>query len=394
MNTVTRQDSNPSYRVIGMDIHPESFTASALDARTGEVLWTKGKILYDQLKGWLWKNCEQHDLFVIEAGSNSFETVKRIKNAGGQAIVLETFRAGQIKKAYLKNDALDSVKLAKIYLSGLSREVWVPDETTRERRELLSGYLNTVKDASRNRCRLWAYLNGHGLHQPNGVNLTKENGFTWLMKQRDWSHSQELVIRSYIEKIRSAEGMRKAFKRQIGWEVSEDPQILKLFRLLGVSLINSFAIAAIIGDVNRFRTPKKLVAYIGLQPKVEQSGKMSRTSVTLGYGRRELRSLLVQSAHAILRSAPNDLPIARWGRRKEFQKGKQKAVIAVARKLVVAIWYLLKGFYTNLEEVSETIRTKLLKTGFAIGTELRRVMGYQKMEDFIEAKSKLLLSTA
>ena len=175
--------------------------------------------------------------------------------------------------------------------------------------------------------------------------------------------------------------------------VSNDPAMMKLLRLYGVRTVNAFAISAIVGDISRFRTPKQLVAYVGLQPKVTQSGNTKRTSVTIGFGRRDLRAYILQSAHAILRMGPNTHPVAKWGQQKARQKGWNVAAVAVARKLVVEIWYLMRGFYTNLEEVSPMIRLHLRKMGNTIGAKARREMGYRTVEDFVIQKELILLDT-
>jgi hypothetical protein len=84
------------------------------------------------------------DLVVLEASGNSFESCERLKRCGVCAVVLESQRAGQIRKTYCANDRSDAVKLARIYLSGLAHSVWQPDAVTRERREVLHAYRKAV----------------------------------------------------------------------------------------------------------------------------------------------------------------------------------------------------------------------------------------------------------
>jgi transposase len=64
----------------------------------------------------------------------------------------------------------------------------------------------------------------------------------------------------------------------------------------------AFALAAIIGDIHRFADPKKLVKYIGLNPAFDDSGQAKWSGGIAGHGRKDLRCLLIESAHAILRS--------------------------------------------------------------------------------------------
>lgn len=126
-------------RIIGVDMHPEVFTAAALcggEAATARVEWVHHRVAGRQLEHWVKRHVRPADLLVLEASGNSVETIERIERAGGHALILESQKAGQIGKTYCKTDKVDAVKLARIYLSGLATVVWKPDEATRARREI------------------------------------------------------------------------------------------------------------------------------------------------------------------------------------------------------------------------------------------------------------------
>jgi transposase len=134
-------------RIIGLDMHPEVFTAAALcggDAATARVEWAHHRVSSRQLEHWVKRYVRPEDLIVLEASGNSVETVQRIEQAGGHALILESQKAGQIGKTDCKTDKVDAVKLARIYLSGLAKAVWKPDATTRGRREIFQRHQKTV----------------------------------------------------------------------------------------------------------------------------------------------------------------------------------------------------------------------------------------------------------
>src|SRR5687768_10482563 len=129
-------------RVVGLDLHPDVFSAAALsgrDAATAQVEQSWDRRPTAELEEWA-RTLRPGDLVVIEASGNTFTGVERLRTAGVEAEVLESQRAGQIRKSYCANDRLDAVKLARIYLSGLAQMVWQPDVRTRERRDALHGY--------------------------------------------------------------------------------------------------------------------------------------------------------------------------------------------------------------------------------------------------------------
>ena len=121
----------------------------------------------------------------------------------------------------------------------------------------------------------------------------------------------------------------------------------------------AFALGALIGDIHRFTEPRKLVKYIGLNPAFDDSGKGQWSGGIAGHGRKDLRCLLIESAQAILRSKH---PLAKWGKKLLARKGSLNlAAGAVARKLAVAIWYLLMGRWTPLEEIDDRLAVKVGK---------------------------------
>ena len=77
--------------------------------------------------------------------------------------------------------------------------------------------------------------------------------------------------------------------------------------------MGAFALGALIGDIHRFAHPKKLVKYIGLNPAFDDSGEGQSSGGIAGHGRKDLRSLLVEAAQAVLRCSKN--PLAQWGKK-------------------------------------------------------------------------------
>ena len=398
MNEETRQEQSPPQgRVIGMDIHPKTFAAAALrgtDALNAKVEWRHDQLPMTDLEKWFQRHCTPRDVLVMEAGGCTFETVKRIGALGGHAVVLESFRAGQIGKAYLKTDRVDAEKTGRIYLSGLAQEVWAPDEKTRQRREIFYGYERAVTDSVRAKNRIRGWINEHALRAPRGLRLTKESGCDWVLASRTWTPVQQHLIRTMFDDLWHARNRRRSLRSLMAQEVATEPDLLKMTRLYGLRHITVYALAAVIGDIWRFRTPKQLVAYIGLQPRTHLSGEGGSTGSIAHTGRGDVRALLVQAAQCILNgNKGSDHPLAKWGWALTFRKCRSVAIIAVARKLIVALWYLLRGCFTPLVEVTAGLRGKLLHLATEIGRPTLRQLGYKSAAAYIAEKEKLLLAT-
>lgn len=384
-------------RVVGMDIHPSCFSAAAVLGDSPQevcIEWIHDRVEMEHLEAWASRHLQPDDIVVMEAGNSSFETCDRLRGLGYASVVLESFRAGQIATAYLKNDKVDAVKLARIYISGLAKEVWQPDETCRERREILAAYRKSVADSVRMRNRITSWLTEHGKRKPARLRWTRPEGRQWLLSCKEWSEGQKVLILAMLDDLCHATAKRKSLERLIAKAVTSDPQMLKLTRICGIRHITAYAIAAVVGDISRFRTPKQLVAYVGLNPQVSQSGIYKGSGRLAHNGRGDLRTLIVQGAQAVMRQPPGENTLARWGQAMAFRKNRNTAVIAVARKMITAVWYLMRGFFCKLTEANAAIKRKIAKMATVIGRDALRQIGYPKTRYFIEEKIQLLISTS
>ena len=130
---------------------------------------------------------------------------------------------------------------------------------------------------------------------------------------------------------------------------------------------------AAVGDVHRFPHSKKLVAYLGLNPSVCQSGNFEGSRALKRHGRGALRALLIQSGKKLLEV---NNPLQKWGLAIAARRGRNKAAVAVARKLCVALWHVLMGHVIGALERLDTLKTKLSKFATEIGPAALRAFGY------------------
>jgi len=357
-----KDQMNDVERVIGFDAHPDSFTSAALRGRTPAEAWPEkvfNKVPLGQLKSWTRKHTTPKDLIVLEASGNSFHLVRILGALGRRALVLESTQLGKLKEAHANNDKLSAVRIGKAYLAGTAREVWVPDPKTQERRDWFHAHQKAVRRSTQVRNRLLSYLSDHGVRLKKGVRLVLEPELAeaQLRQSAEWSPRQWQVIKGMLMELRHAEEQRWHWRSLIAQEVAADPALLSLIRLYGVRDLIAFALGAIIGDIQRFAEPRKLVKYVGLNPAFDDSGEGEWKGGIGGHGRKDLRSLLIEAAQSILRSRS---PLAHWGKKRLGRKGSIKlAVAAIARKLTVAVWYLMNGRWTPLSEIDQRLSQKV-----------------------------------
>jgi transposase len=274
---------------------------------------------------------------------------------------------GKLKEAHANNDKISAVRIGKAYLAGTAKKVWVPDLRTQERRDWFQAHRKATARLTQMKARLRSYLSDNGVRLKKNTALTKPLEVQEQIRQaRPWSSRQWQVIEGMLMELSHAEKQRTHWRRLIAQEVLTDPQLLAIVRLCGVREMVAFALGAFIGDINRFNEPKKLVKYIGLNPAFDDSGETEWRGGVGGHGHKHLRYLLVEGAHAILRCSKN--PLAKWGRKLLARKSSLNlAVCAVARKLATAIWYLMMGRWTTLEEIDPALSLKVGKMISQVG---------------------------
>lgn len=374
-------NANLAGRVIGFDAHPDTFTAALLQGPTpaAAVLEkTFNQVPMAQLTHWAKKHTTPQDLFVLEASGNSFQVVRTLAAVERKALVLESCQMGKLKEAHANNDKISAVRIGKAYLAGTAKTVWVPDVKTQERRDWFHAHRKAVKRTTQLRNRLLSYLSDNGVRLPKGTPLAKGPVAEGQLRQLEtWSPRQWQVIEGMLMELRHADEQRAHWRSLIAQEVLADPQLLSIVRLCGVREMVAFALGALIGDIHRFAEPRKLVKYIGLNPAFDHSGQGQWSGGIAGHGRKDLRGLLIESAQAILRSHH---PLAKWGKKLLARKGSVNlAAGAVARKLAVAIWYLLMGRWTPLEEIDERLALKVGKIITSVGPKGLKQLGQTRL---------------
>jgi transposase len=372
------EESKSVERVIGLDAHPDSFTAAILRGPTPAAAVVEkvyNKVPMAQLPSWAQKHTTAQDLIVLEASGNSFQVVRTLAAVGRQAKVLESCQMGKLKEAHANNDKLSAVRIGKAYLAGTAKEVWVPDPKTQEWRDWFHAYSKATKRTTQMQARLRSYLSDNGVRLKKGTRLTPVAEVEPQIGQaRQWSARQWQVIEILLAELRHADQQRQHWRSLIAQEVLAQPELLSIVRLCGVREVVAFALGAFVGDIQRFAHPKKLVKYVGLNPAFDDSGQSEWSGGIGGHGHKLLRTLLIEGAQAILRCGNS--PLARWGRKLLAAKGSVNlAVAAIARKLTVAVWYLMMGRWTALEEIDQRLLRKVSKMIGSVGQQGLQSLG-------------------
>ena len=129
-------------------------------------------------------------------------------------------------------------------------------------------------------------------------------------------------------------------ERDVARRALDDDTVKRLMTGPGVDMVVAVGLAAAIGDVGRFASPERLVAYLGLNPSVHQSGEGPATMGRITkQGRGQARGMLVEAAWAAARSPG---PLRAFFLRVSARRGRHVAAVAITRKIAVVAWHMLK----------------------------------------------------
>jgi transposase len=381
-------------RIVGLDVHPDSFAGAILQGRDpweARVVSTSTRVALPLLEKWALRHTRESDCLVMEASGNAFAVAERLRGLKRKVLILDSHSAGKVGKTYCATDRVDAIKIARIYLSALSPVVWQPDQKTRERREVFSAYQAVVKESTRLKQQIKSMLNEHCVRLESGFRLSHPSALGRLLQRRKWSAAQKMLLSQLHVGLVGARVRRQQLRHYMAQEVLADKELLRLTRLCGINLITLYGLIAAIGDIKRFATARKLSAYFGLNPSVEQSGEYEGPSALKRHGRGAIRALLVQSAKKLLQV---DNPLQKWGLAIAMRRGRNKAAVAVARKLCVAVWHVMQGHVIGAIERMDTLHTKLRKLATELGVPTIKQLGFETKEAFVQKKLYVLRSYA
>ena len=147
----------------------------------------------------------------------------------------------------------------------------------------------------------------------------------------------------------------------------------------GFGVVATMTGLAAIGDVARFETPKHLVSYAGLAPGVAQSGTKKRAKPITKAGRQELRWAMVEAAWRAVRMSP--LWKAKFEELKRRMRPTQ-AIVAIARRLLVAVWHVMSNEETDRNASEEDLAWKMLLLSWSLKEEARLGLSYKQFAKY------------
>ena len=321
---------------VGLDMHKRFSMAAVLDD-DGAVQDMK-KLRHDdraELVEFFGKLAGK-SVVTVEATRSWYWLYELLEELGVSVKLANARMVRLIAEARVKTDKVDAKTLAQLERTGFLPEAYIPPRQVRDNRELLRHRLALVRLRTGLKNRIHALLDKLGINHPFS-DLFGPAGRRFLggLELRP-VYQQELD--NYLA-VLDTTGLRiTAATKEIKSRLKPDPRAKLLMSIPAIGHLTAYLLLNEIGNVKRFPTPAKLCAYGGIVPIVRQSADHRWQGHITKEGNRYIRWALVESACL----APSkDYTLGSFYRRLAARRGPMKARVAVARKLLVAAWYVL-----------------------------------------------------
>jgi transposase len=323
-------------RYIGMDVHREFAQVAVLE---DGLVRDEGRIgvTPEALRAWADTLCAD-DQVALEATGNSDAIATLLAPLVGRVVVSNPVKTRAIAEAKVKTDKVDARILAQLLAADFLPPVWLPDERTRSLRRQVHRRAHLVRQRTRIKNQVHAILARNLVPTPPVSDLFGKTGRHWLAGQV-LPADERSSVQALLRQLDFHGDELTIVDRELAVEAFADPVVARLMTIPGVDAIAAISIVAAVGDFTRFASADKLVAYVGLNPKVRQSGNSAPVHGRISKaGRAHVRGVLVEAAWSASR-APG--PLRAFYQRVRARRGFPTAVVATARKMTVLAWHLV-----------------------------------------------------
>jgi transposase len=325
----------------GLDLSRKRLDFHLLDVQGATVEVGAAPPDVDGLRG-LTRRLDRHGESIraaIESMNGARFVHDQLERAGWQVEIADAHKVKGLAPLACKTDRIDAWVLAELSRRELVPAIWLPDPRVRAERERARWRLHLVRHRSSLKQRVHAVLLTHGKPCPVSdlFGVRGRQLLARLALPEPWNGSVQGSLR-LIDELEREIASCEAELRTLGADHRYVPLLLTV---PGIGWVLAYTIAAEIGDIARFASPRKLSGYTGLCPRVYQSGESDRRGPLAKQGPKYLRWALIEaSTHACKHPLYRDR-YQRTKARLGKQRGAKVAQVDLARRLAEAIWHML-----------------------------------------------------
>jgi transposase len=342
--------------ILAMDLGKSNTVFCLYDSESGRHRFGKARTTPQQVHNLLVEHSPDRVVFEICSAAGWVYDIAA--SLGIEVQVANTnHQAWRWKNIKNKNDRNDALKLAQLSAMNQLSLVHIPRRSVRQKRSLIQYRQSLVGRRTRIKNSIRAILDREGLPvMPQGKSgwskaaVERLRKLAMPMERCDAGNLWRGQLQVEIEMLESVEGCIRGVEGKLDELGRDDAQVRRLRTVSGVGPRLAEAVVAFLDEPGRFRSGKQVGSYVGLTPRQYQSGQMDHQGKISGQGNKILRSLLVEVSWLGLRH--NRWMNETYHRILRGSASRKKiAITAVARKLLVRCWAMLRDEREWMDEV-------------------------------------------
>jgi len=322
-------------KIVGCDLHTRYQQIAMLDQKTGELVECRlehesgeAKAFYASLAGPVRVG--------IEATGHPRWFERMLAEQGHELWMGDAaqIRASVVRKQ--KTDARDAAHVLQLLLSERFPRIWRPSLAERDLRQLVwhRQKLVWMRNAVGN--QLHALAMGEGVCRKKRLFTKKGRAELQSLGLGPWASYRRQELLTMLDQLDTS---LQQLDQAVGEQAEQNPAAQRLMTHPGVGPVTSLAFVLTLGPVSRFERSKQVVSYLGLNPREHSSGGRQQLGAISKQGNPMMRSLLVEAGHTAARL---DVELKQDYQRLKLRRGSGVAKVAIARKLAVRMYWMLR----------------------------------------------------
>lgn len=322
--------------IIGCDFHTRYQQIAMLDTLTGEL--TERRLDHESGEAHAFYRGLQRPVRVgIEATGPMHWFERLLAELGHELWIGDSakIRASEVRKQ--KTDARDAALILELLLSKRFPRIWVPTPTERDLRQLLWHRHKLVRFRTMLGNQLQFLAMSQGLCRKKKLFTKKGRSELLQLGLAPWASRRREELLKLLDQLDPAIA---ELDRAVLEEAQRRDDAVLLMTHPGIGPVTSLAFVLAIGPVARFPRSRKIASYLGLNPSEESSGGRRRLGAISKQGNTMVRWLLIEAVHMAVRF---DHALRQDYQRLKFRRGHAVAKVAIARKLAVRMYWMLRS---------------------------------------------------
>lgn len=323
-------------KYVGLDTH-KKFSVGCIKDNDGNILYERKFRNEPHEIDLFLAHVPQDSKIALESSSCWQYIYDYLVDKGYNVVLSNPVKTRLIGESNKKTDFEDARKLADLLRMNALPQSYAAPRDVRDQRQITRHRATLGRIGKGIQNRVYAILRRHGNHSEFD-DMYAKSALQYL-ESLDLPMIDRLELDQFIEMLRNIKGKMYVAEERITEMSTDLPGARILQTHPGISYYSSLTITGEIGDIHRFPSAKQLVSFGGLNPTVHQSGERCYLGRISKQGSKNLRWMLIQCANVAARHDPK---LKSYYLKKKLGKGHNKAIVAVARKMLTNIYVMLK----------------------------------------------------